>query len=328
VDEPETRRIVVLDAGYDSYALEREAAARVGATLEVFDGDMHDREGRIAFAQGAVGVYVRWTEVDAEFLDAVPGVEALLRYGIGYDNVDLAAASARGVCVSNVQGYASHSASDHALALILACVRGLRMGMGQIRSHYTASPRPHLPELKDMTLGIVGLGRIGGTLCTKTQSLFRRILACDPYIPAERFTSLGATACDLPALLGESDVVSIHCNLTEETRRMFDADALAHMRPTAILVNTARGPVVDEAALTEALQAERLFAAGLDVYCDEPPLSNRDALLEHPHVVPTGHYAWFSTAASEELQRRAAENMETTLRGELPEDCLNPEAFR
>jgi len=324
------RRVVVLDTGYDSYAGEREAAAGVGATLEVFDGDMHDREGRIAFAQGACAMYVRWTVVDADFLDAAPTVKAVLRYGVGYDNVDLEAASARGVRVSNVQGYANHSVSDHALALILACVRGLRIGMGidQVRSNYFVAPRPDLPEIKDMSLGIVGLGRIGGTLCAKVQGLFKRILACDPYIVAERFTSLGAVACGLPTLLAESDVVSIHCNLTEETRRMFNADALAHMPPTAVLVNTARGPIVDEDALLEALKAHRLFAAGLDVFCDEPPSGNRDELLAHPHVVPTGHYAWFSTAASQELQRRAAENMAAMLRGESPEDCLNAEAFR
>ena len=180
-----TRRVVVLDTGYDSYAGEREAAARVGAVLELFDGDMHDREGRIGFAQGAAGVYVRWTVVDAGFLDAAPSVKAVLRYGVGYDNVDLEAASARGVRVANAQGYANHSVSDHALAL---------------------------------------------------------------------------------------------------------------MPPSAILVNTARGPIVDEDALLEALKAERLFAAGLDVFCDEPPSGNRDELLAHPHVVPTGHYAWFSTA--------------------------------
>jgi len=322
------RRVVVLDAGYDSYTGEREAAARVGAAFDIFDGDMWDRDGRIAFAQGAAGIYVRWTVVDAGFLDAAPSVKAVLRYGVGYDNVDIEAASARGVRVANVQGYANHSVSDHALALILACVRGLRMGMGQVRSNYFVSPRPHLPELKDMTLGIVGLGRIGGTLCAKVQGLFKRVLACDPYIVAERFASLGAVACDLPTLLAESDVVSIHCNLTDETRRMFDARALAHMPPTAILVNTARGPIVDEDALLEALKAERLFAAGLDVFCDEPPSSKCDELLAHPHVVPTGHYAWFSTAASQELQRRAAENMAAMLRGESPEDCLNAEAFR
>jgi len=321
-------RVVVIDAGYESYDYERAALARLGATFEMFEGGRHDRAGKAAFARGAAGIFVRWTEVDGDFLDAVAGVRAIVRYGVGYDNVDLAAASARHVRVSNVQGYANHSVSDHALALLLACVRGLRIGTAQVRTHYLAPPRPHLPELKDMTLGIVGLGRIGGTLCAKGRHLFKRVLACDPYIPAERFTSLGAEACDLARLLAESDAISVHCNLTEETRLMFGQDAFARMRPSAIFVNTARGPIVDEDALLDALNAERIYAAGLDVFWDEPPLANRDALLAHPHVAATGHYAWFSTAASVELQRRAADNMVMMLRGELPEDCLNPEPFR
>jgi len=319
-------RVVAIDAGYDSYAQEEAILAATGARFEVFPGGRHDRRGKMGFAAGASGMFVRWTIIDEEFLSALPGLGAIVRYGVGYENIDLVASTRHGVRVSNVQGYANHSVSDHALGLIIACARGFRVGtdIDFLREHYTNPPAAFVPELREMTLGIVGLGRIGGTLCVKAQNLFRRILACDPYVPDDRFRTLGAIRCTFDRILDESDVLSLHCALTEETHLLVGERALSRLRPTAILINTSRGPVVDEEALLRALNAGRLHAAGLDVFWDEPPLENRDDLLAHPRVIATGHYAWYSTASSAELQRRAAENMAAMLRGEVPEDCLNP----
>ena len=319
--------VAVLDSGYDSYAQEERLLNEAGYRLALFEGERHDLDDRLVFARDAAGVFVRWSELGAAEFAAMPNLTCIVRYGVGYDNIDLDAASRAGVKVSNVQGYANHSVSDHALALILSCVRELNTSRQRLRTGYLSPPRKHMPELKDMTLGIVGLGRIGGTLCAKARSLFRQVLACDPYIPEDRFEARGATNCSLDTLLAGSDVISVHCNLTDETRRLFNAASLAKMRPTAILVNTARGPVVDEEALLDALNNDALYGAGLDVFCDEPPLENRDALLNHPHVTATGHYAWYSSPAHVELQRRAAENMICMLRGGTPEDCLNVEAF-
>lgn len=323
-----SRRVCVLDTGYESYDMEREILAREGYHLEVYEGDRLELAPKLAFAKGAEGIFVRWSEFSDEAFDALPGLRCLVRYGVGYDNIDLRAASERGIKACNVQGYANHSVSDHALALILSCMRSLPEGMRGLCPHYAQPPRSHMPELRELTLGIVGLGRIGGTLCAKARMLFREVLACDPYIPPERFLELGARPCAFAELLAETDVISLHCNLTHETRGLIGVAAFDRMRPNAILINTARGPVVDEEALTDALIGGRIYAAGLDVFEDEPPKANRDALLAHPYVVATGHYAWYSTAASRELQRRAALNMAAMLRGETPEDCLNSEAFR
>ncbi len=318
-----SKRVCVVDTGYDSYAGEQEALAEEGYSLDLFQGGRLDLPAKLAFAKGAEGVFVRWSVFDGPAFEQLPGLRCLVRYGIGYDNIDLKAAAEHGVKVCNVQGYANHTVSDHALAMILSCVRNLPEAMRRVRSHYSLAPRLYVPELHELTLGILGLGRIGGTLCTKARALFRRVLACDPYIPAARFTELGAEACTLEELLRDSDVISVHCNLTEETFRIIGPKAFEAMRPNVILVNTARGPVVDEEALTAALQSGKVYGAGLDVFEDEPPQANRDALLAHPHVVATGHVAWYSTPASQELQRRAARNMAAMLRGETPEDCLN-----
>jgi D-3-phosphoglycerate dehydrogenase len=321
------KRVVVIDGGYETYAVETKLLAEAGCEFELFPGDRHDLEGKLAFAKDAAGMFVRWSELGGAEFDKIPSVKCIVRYGIGYDNINLPDASERKIKVCNVQGYANHAVSDHALSLILACVRSLPMGMATLRSNYAAPPRRHMPEFKDLTLGIVGLGRIGGTLCAKAKSLFQRVLAYDPYITDERFASLGAEKIDFDALLRESDVISVHCNLTDETKLMFNADAFGRMREDAVLVNTSRGPVVDEDAITDALESSRLFAAGLDVFWDEPPLENRERLTSLPNVIATGHYAWYSDAAHKELQRRAAENMTRMLKGETPDDCLNREAF-
>jgi len=321
------KRVVVIDTGYDSYDLEVALLSEVGASLSVFEGGRHDWEAKAAFCRGADGVFVRWTEIDGAFLDKAGDIKALVRYGVGYDNVDIGEATRRGVRVCNVQGYATHSVSDHALALILACLRGLGVGQAQLRSHYGAPPFDTMPELKDLTLGILGLGRIGGALCAKAQPLFKRIMACDPYVASERFETCHAARCDFDTLLRESDVLSIHCNLTDETRGYLGETAFGRMKPGAIFVNTARGAIVDEDALLAALNRDHLYGAGVDVWCEEPPLDADDALLSHPRLVGTGHYAWFSSPASRELQRRAAANMVAMLQGGVPEDCLNAEAF-
>jgi phosphoglycerate dehydrogenase-like enzyme len=316
--------VAVLDTGYDEFDQEAAILGAAGYALRIFPGDRHDRAGKIAFAGEAEGILLRWTKVDDGFLEALPDARAIVRYGVGYDNIDVDACSRRGVLVSNVQGYANHSVSDHALALILACARNLREGMRRLRESYGAPPRAENYDLHQRTLGIVGLGNIGGALCVKARPLFGRVLAADPYLASERFAQLGAERVELDALLAQSDVISLHCSLTEETRNLVNDRAFARMARKPILVNTARGEVVETAALARALREGRIHSAGVDVFPDEPPGSDWDELLAHPNVVATGHYAWHSVGAGRELQRRAAENLLAMLRGQTPPDCLNP----
>lgn len=315
--------VAVLDGGYGSYEIEEAILRPAGYELRVFEGGRHDTEGKFAFAQNAAGIFIRWTELGEQAFKTLPALRCVVRYGVGYDNVDLEAATRSGVLVCNVQGYANHAVSDHALALALSCLRGLTGPTRDVREDYGAAPWTRMPEINRLTLGIVGLGRIGGTLAVKARGLFARVLACDPYISPRRFQACGAIRTDFPDLLKQSDVISIHCNLTRETRLMFGAAEFGRIREHAVLINTARGPIVDEESLLDALESGKLSAAGLDVFHDEPPLANRDALLAHPRVIATGHYAWYSSQSQTELQRRAARNMLDMLQGRIPEDCLN-----
>ena len=316
-------KIVIIDRGYASYPYEKTMLEGAGFTLDLFQGERHDRQGKIRFAQEAVGLLCQWTRIDSEFFDAVPTLKAVVRYGAGFDSIDISAATARGVKVANVTGYADHSVSDHALALMFACARALPLGQQKLKTRFEKPPRNRLFEFKDKTLGIIGLGSIGKTLCKKAQNLFKDILASDPYLSDEGFIELGAIKAELNTLLAESHVISLHCNLTEETNQIIDREAFRQMQRKPILINTARGPLVNEEALLEALNKNQIHSVGLDVFGDEPPLANCDELLSHPHVIATGHYAWYSEEAMIELQKRATKNMLMILQGKIPEDCLN-----
>jgi len=317
-------RVIVLDGGYPSYDYEEKLLRNAGFVFQVYNGDREDLERKIEFARDAVGIFIRWSKLDEHFFSRLPNLKAVVRYGVGYDNIDLQAASARGVKVANVQGYANHAVSDHALAMMYACARCLPMGQKLIHKKFGQPPNEHIFEFHDKTLGIVGLGRIGGTLCKKSVGLFKQVLAFDPYKPDSHFRELGAIRSDLKTLLIESHVISLHCNLTKETTCLIDSKAFEKMFRQPILINTARGPVVDEEALLNALNTSAIHSAGLDVYWDEPPTHRQLALLKHPRVIATGHYAWYSDTAAVELQRRAAKNMVALLQGKIPEDCLNP----
>jgi D-3-phosphoglycerate dehydrogenase len=315
-------KIAILDTGYDSYEYEKRLFTGAGYELEIFSGGRHDREGKLAMAKKAIGVLLRWTKVDDEFLNNLHELKAIVRYGVGYDNIDLEAATRHNIKVANVQGYANHSVSDHAIAMIFACARALPRGESQVEQQFGKPPVKEIPEFHNKTIGIIGLGRIGSALCRKVQPLFKKILASDPYIPDERFEELGATKSSLDYLLKESNVISVHCNLKEETRGLIDEKKLQLMKKNSILINTARGPVVNEEHLYNIIESGKLHSAGIDVYASEPP-SSSNPLLKHPRVITTGHYAWYSSQSIIELQKRAANNMLTLLKGGIPEDCLN-----
>jgi len=281
-------------------------------------------EGKLTFAADAAGLLIRWTEIDDQFLSRMHKLKAIVRYGVGYDNINLAAVNKTSVKVANVQGYGNHAVSDHALMLMYACNRKLPKGLREVKSNFGSAPDKNILDFHECTLGIIGLGRIGGTLCRKAVNLFNRVVVCDPYIPDERFATMGATKVSLEELMQQSDVISIHCNLTNETEGLLNDTvfSLAERRP--IIINTARGPVIDHSSLLNALKSHQISSAGIDVYNTELADELPDELINHPDVIATGHYAWYSIRAHRELQKRAADNLLALLQGHIPDDCLNP----
>ncbi len=263
--------------------------------------------------------------VDAELLAHAPQLKMIANYGVGYNNIDLAAATARGVPVSNTPGVLTDATADAAFALMLACARRVvegdrRTRQGRFR-HW--APLHFLgTEVSGKTLGIVGLGRIGRAVCRRAAGFGMRVLYHNRHrLPAEEEARLGAVYADLADLLAAADFVSLHVPLTEDTRCLIDADALRRMKPTAYLINTARGPVVDETALVQALQEGRIAGAGLDVYENEPDLAPGLAELENTVLLP--HIGSATIETRTRMAELAAENLLAGLRGRKPPNCLN-----
>ena len=295
-----------------------------GFELEIWTGDKDDVAGKTAFASDADGLLIRWTLVNDQFLAEMKSLKAIVRYGVGYDNIDLDAVSRTGVKVANVQGYGNHAVSDHALALMYACNRLLTQGQKEIRDTFGGPPDKRILDFHECTLGIIGLGRIGGTLCRKAVHVFHRVIASDPYISDDRFEEVGAEKVSLEELMEQSDFISIHCNLTEETEGLLDQKIFGLAKKCPIIINTARGPVIDQDALLKALGIQQIFGAGIDVFDTEMASELPEELLNHTKIISTGHYAWYSMQSHRELQKRAADNLLALLRGETIEDCLNP----
>jgi len=297
------------------------ARVRAGCEADVWPGPLPPpREvllERVAPCEGLLALLT--DRVDAELMDAAPRLRVVSNYAVGFDNVDVAAAAARGIAVGNTPEVLTEATADLAFALLLAAARRLAEGDRYARSGRwrTWEPLGHIgQDLVGKTLGIFGMGRIGAALARRCRGGFdMRILYCDarPNETAER--ELAARRVDFAELLAESDFLSAHASLDASTRRVFDARAFRAMKPTAVFVNTARGGLVDQTALALALRSGQIFAAGLDVTDPEPPAPD-DPLLGLPNLVVTPHIASATVASRNAMAEIAAENLLRGLAGE------------
>lgn len=285
----------------------------------------------IAFAAGADGLLTLLTErVDGELLDALPSVRAVSNMAVGYDNIDVEAATARGVIVCITPDVLTETTADFAFALMLAVARKVKLAADSVlRGEWrTWEPLGFLgQDVHGATLGVVGMGRIGQAVACRARGFAMTILYTDQERRLELEEKLGARFVSLEQLLRESDIVTLHVPLTKETYKMIGADQLRLMKRSAILINTARGGVVDTEALADALESGTIWAAGLDV-TDPEPLPADHRLLRLPNVLVTPHIASASEATRARMARLAAENLLAALRGEEPPRSLNWEAVR
>jgi D-3-phosphoglycerate dehydrogenase len=313
------KQVAILDTGYESYEYEQDLFAQHGFELIIYKGEARNKQAKYEFASEASGLLVRELLIDQDALGIMPRLEAIVRYGVGYDNIDLETTKKRNIRVANVQGYANHSVSDHALALLLACTRDLEDSR---RGTFSKPSRSDVLELHDKTLGIIGIGQIGSQFALKAAPLFQQVLAFDPYKTSDYISRYGAQKVELSTLLNECHAISLHCNLTQETRHMISSEALAAMKKRPVIVNTSRGGVIEEKSLLEALNSGKVHSAGLDVFEKEPPGEDQRELMEHPHVAYTPHIAWYSQNSIVTLQRKAARNLVNLLNGLQVDDEL------
>jgi len=280
-------------------------------------------------ASGCAGVLPLVRDIiDAALMDRLPGLLAIANYGAGYDNIDVEAATARHILVTNTPDVLTDATADLTFALLLAVARRLREGEAMVRAGEFHGWSPAMlvgADLAGATLGLVGFGRIAAAVGRRARGFGMRLIHTARHDHAEA-EALGSRRVDLDELLTSSDFVSLHLPLSDETRHLINAEALRKMKPTARLINTARGPIVDEAALAEALATGVIAGAGLDVYEREPEVDG--GLMTLKNVVLLPHLGSASVMAREGMSQLAAANMIAALSGERPPNLLNPGAMR
>jgi D-3-phosphoglycerate dehydrogenase len=309
----------VLYTDYDYHDIELELALFRRQGIEVVAAQCRTEDDVIAAGRGCFGALVQYAPITERVVAALPGLGIVSRIGAGYDTVDTEACARHGVWVSNSPDYGVGEVATHALGLALAALRNIVAHNRDIAAgtwHYQSSGKLRRP--REMTLGIVGLGRIGKRMAQISRDIFARVVAYDPYLIDGDFPVFVERLPTLDALARAADVVSVHTPLTKETRGMIDAGFFAAMPAGGYVVNTARGAVVDVAALVAALDGGHLAAAGLDVLPVEP-VPRDSPLVGHPRVVLTPHSAFYSVEAEQELRRKAAQNLATWLATGRPE---------
>ena len=306
------------------------------AGLEVIEGPVRNTEDFIELMRDADGAQVGVMPLTTRaVMEACPKLRVVSRLGVGVDSIDLDAATELGVVVCNVPGVNTSEVADHAVALLLSLTRHLhdaiastrrgewrdKPGMGR---HYQTSVR----RIAGHTVGIVGFGNIGRAFATRIRGFGPAdVIAHDPYVEQTTADLYGVRMVGFEELLERADYISIHCAATSETRHMFDSNALGKLKSTALLVNTARGPVIDGGALATALEAGQLEAAALDV-TEVEPIESHDPLLALPNCVVTPHVAGFSPTFLTECPIRQAENVIRVLSGQKPHGLANPEVIK
>jgi len=278
-------------------------------------------------AEGCVGIVSQLMDPIRETVLSTPGLKCVSNVAVGFDNIDLAAATSHKVMVTNTPGVLDDSTADFAFTLLMATARRIVEADSFTRSGRFRGWAIDMMLGQDIfgaTLGIVGVGRIGRGVAHRAKGFNMRVLYYDPQpLPREAEEQLGATRVDLGRLIAESDFISIHVPLTQETHHLFSTQQFNQMKRNAVLVNTSRGPVVDEAALVEALKGRKLAGAGLDVYEREPAV--HPGLTPMPNVVLAPHIASATVRTRSEMSAMAARNMATAVRGGRPPNLVNPE---
>jgi D-3-phosphoglycerate dehydrogenase len=316
-------RVLLTDYAWPDLEVERSILAEFDAELIV--APACDAATLVKLAADTDAIMTNWAAVTAGVIDAASKCRIIARLGIGLDNIDVGRATQRGIPVTNVPDYCLTELAEHTLALVLALARKIHVFHADAKAgRYDLSAGLPLRRIAGQTLGIVGLGQIGRRVAPMALSLGLRVIATSR---SQRDPPPSVEFATLDQLLAGSDFVSLHVPLSDDTRHMIGAAELARIKPTAFLINTARGGLVDHAALAAALAENRLAGAALDVQEPEPPDLSRPPWND-PRVIVTPHAAFYSSESVAELRRRAARQVGTRLSGGRPESVVNPDVLR
>ncbi|MDA1183452.1 MAG: C-terminal binding protein [Acidobacteria bacterium] len=319
-------QIAVADSPFPSLDPVRDVVSKI-------DGDVQlaaeaTPEAILQVARDADAVLVTYAQITGDMIRQFTKCRIISRMGIGTDNIDIAAATAAGIVVTKVPDYCIDEVSDHTMALLLAVVRKIPFINAQVHGGTWKMPAVvPIHRLRGSVLGLVGFGRIPQLVAPKAKAFGLTVVAYDPYASPEVFAGAGVESVDFPTLLKTADYISIHSPLVPETKHLFGADAFRQMKQSAYLVNTARGPIVDEAALAAALDAGEIAGAALDVMEQEPPGAS-SPLYGRDNVIITPHTSFYSEESLVDLQTKAAEEVAAVLSGKAPRNPVNPDVLQ
>lgn len=318
-------KIVITDHRFPHVEQERRAVEAEG--WELVEGQETREEAVADLCRDADAVLSVRAPLSKRVIDDMPRCRVIVRYGIGVETVDLSAASGQGIMVANVPDYCVDEVSDQALTLLLMLNRQtIAATRLAAEATWSTAKMPPLHRLRGQTCGLFGAGKIGSLLAAKAGALGMRVLVFDPYLESEKAKSLAMQKVGFEELLEMSDYISLHAPLTAETNHVFGQSAFARMKPTSFVVNTARGALIDEAALLAAIESGQIAGAGLDVLESETAVTPmRSALVQHPKIIVTAHTAWLSEEARATLQAKAIEQVISCLKGERPYGLINRE---
>lgn len=311
-------KIVITDSGFANAIPETAVIGEAG--FELVSAQCKTAADVIQAAADADGMIVQWAPITRNVIDSLSRCKIIVRCGIGVDNVDLAAAKQKGIPVCNVPDYCIDEVADHTVALALAQARQLVQIDARTRTGvWKIIPDHPMPSFREMTFATAGYGRIARAVLDRAKAFGFKLAAYDPYAPPE---SDSIARLSLDELFQQADILSLHAPLVADTKHLVNASRLAQMKPTAILVNTARGGLIDTVALAQALQAGTIAAAGVDVFESEP-LDRDHPLRKCPNALLTSHVAWFSESSVPKLQRMAAEEAVRGLQGKPLRNQVN-----
>jgi len=318
-------QVGVSDSVFPNLDPARAVLSKIGAQLHLADEPKPEAIMRVA--KDADALFATYAKITGDMIRQMTRCRIIARFGIGVDNVDIPAATERGIVVTKVPDYCIDEVSDHAMALLLAAARKIPIANSMVHQRRWEMPAVvPIHRLRGSVLGLVGFGRIPQLVAPKAQSFGMQVVSYDPFVPKNVFEDAKVRGVEFKELLKISDYISIHSPLLPETQGLFNAEAFRQMKPHAYLINTARGPIVDEAALAQALDAGQLAGAALDVMTKEPPTGS--PLLGRPNVIITPHTSFYSEESLVDLQTKAAEEVVRVLQGQAPKNPVNPEALK
>jgi D-3-phosphoglycerate dehydrogenase len=318
-------KVVITDAEYSSFDIEKKVLSKYNVDLVKFQ--CKTEEELISKCKDADALLNQYAKITPNVIENLDHVKIIARYGIGVDNIDLDAASKKNIFVTNVV-YDICDVADHTIMLMLALTRKLFFVDKSIKKFEWDWKKFYpITRIKGKTVGIIGLGRVGRQVAKRLIGFDVNLLAYDPYIPVEVFKTYNVKKVDYTTLLEQSDIITVHVPLNKETRKMISTNQLKKMKKKAILINAARGGIVDEKALCKALMKKEIAGVGLDVL-EEEPIQKDNQLLYFDNVIITPHMGWYSEDTVDEVQRIAAEQVLQCLEGKIPANLVNKDVLK